>query len=207
MAGHDSLPPDQRAVLQLVLGRGQSYDEIAAMLSIDRAGVRSRALDALDALGPESAVDSVRRGLITDYLLGQLPAPVADEVRRRLAAQPGERAWARVVAGELMPLAGDRLPEIPSAVAAPVDDSAPGEAERPKPARGASQLTDAEMSAVDRRIAQRRRESRTVDFEDRRRGTDRRGDPISPPPAPVSAGRSCSAAASSSWSPSSSSSC
>src|SRR5205807_611635 len=44
----DSLPADQRAVLQLVLQRGRSYDDIAALLSIDRAAVRQRALGALD---------------------------------------------------------------------------------------------------------------------------------------------------------------
>ena len=52
MASLDSLPADQRAVLQLVLQRGRSYDDIAKLLSIDRAAVRQRALAALDALGP-----------------------------------------------------------------------------------------------------------------------------------------------------------
>ena len=37
MSSLDSLPGDQRAVLQLVLSRGRSYDEIAQLLSIDRA--------------------------------------------------------------------------------------------------------------------------------------------------------------------------
>ena len=45
MATLDSLPADQRAVLQLVLRRGRSYDEIARLLSIDRAAVRERALE------------------------------------------------------------------------------------------------------------------------------------------------------------------
>src|SRR5581483_3559712 len=51
MASLDSLPPDQRAVLQMVLQRGRSYDDIAEMLSIDRASVRRRALEAFDELG------------------------------------------------------------------------------------------------------------------------------------------------------------
>jgi hypothetical protein len=42
MATIESLPADQRAVLQLVLQRGRTYDEIARLLSIDRAGVRAR---------------------------------------------------------------------------------------------------------------------------------------------------------------------
>jgi hypothetical protein len=52
MASLDSLPADQRAVLQLVLQRGRTYDDIAKLLSIDRTAVRQRALAALDALGP-----------------------------------------------------------------------------------------------------------------------------------------------------------
>ena len=35
-SGVEGLPPDQRAVLEMVLGRGHSYDEIARLLKIDR---------------------------------------------------------------------------------------------------------------------------------------------------------------------------
>jgi hypothetical protein len=128
MASLETLPPDQRAVLQMVLGRERKYDDIAKMLSIDRAGVRDRALDALDALGPDTGVPDVRRQLITDYLLGQLPARVANQTRERLARSPSERAWARVVASELAPLASGPLPEIPSAPAEP-EEAAPAEPE------------------------------------------------------------------------------
>jgi Sigma-70, region 4 len=114
MASLDSLPPDQRAVLQMVLARGRGYDQIAEMLQIDRAGVRERALQALDALGPATNVGDSRRALITDYLLGQLPTQVSEETRQSLGRSPTERAWARVVAAELAPLASGDLPEIPS---------------------------------------------------------------------------------------------
>jgi hypothetical protein len=137
MASLDSLPPDQRAVLELVLRRGRSYEQIAELLSIDRAGVRERALAALDALGPQTGVPAERRALITDYLLGALPRRVADEVRDRLAGSPSERAWARVVASELQPLASGPLPEIP--VAAPRDDAPePATAATPEPAAAAA---------------------------------------------------------------------
>ncbi len=46
----DRLPPDQRAVLSLVLDRGKSYAEVAALLSIPEATVRDRAQTALDTL-------------------------------------------------------------------------------------------------------------------------------------------------------------
>jgi hypothetical protein len=114
MASLDSLPADQRAVLELVLKRGRTYDEIARMLSIDRAGVRERALSAFDALGPPTRVPPERRALITDYLLGQLPAKVGEDTRQRLAQSAGERAWARVLASELEAIAVSPLPEIPA---------------------------------------------------------------------------------------------
>ena len=119
MSSLEHLPPDQRAVLALVLQRGRSYDEIANLLAIDRAAVRDRALAALDALGPsEPHVPAERRALITDYLLGQLPGRVREEIRERLASFPSERAWARVLVGELAPMATTPLPKIPSPQAA-----------------------------------------------------------------------------------------
>jgi hypothetical protein len=113
MSAVDSLPGDQRAVLQLVLGRGRSYEEIARMLSINPGGVRERALAALDALGPQTRIDQPSRAQICDYLLGQLPEGEVEAVRNRLARSAGERAWARVVSSELAPLASKPLPEIP----------------------------------------------------------------------------------------------
>jgi hypothetical protein len=141
MASIDSLPPDQRAVLQMVLGRGRGYDDIARMLSIDRAGVRDRALAALDALGPSTQVSAQRRHLIVDYLLGQLPPQVAEETRNRLGQSPSERAWARVVASELASLASGPMPAIPTE-AAPTPE--PAAAPEPVPARRRAPAVPAE---------------------------------------------------------------
>jgi hypothetical protein len=113
MASLDSLPGDQRAVLQLVLGRGRSYAEIARLLSINPTAVRERAVAALDALGPQTKVDPEHRASIADYLLGQLPEAEVHGVRARLAGSASERAWARVISSELVPLASGPLPEIP----------------------------------------------------------------------------------------------
>ena len=155
MASLDSLPADQRAVIQLVLQRGRSYDDIAKLLSIDRAAVRQRALGAFDALGPRTEVPAERRALITDYLLGQLPAQVADTTRERLAESPTERAWARVVASELAPLATDPLPEIPveSTRAEPAKEgrrrrSGPERSERPEPSPAAPAAASDETEDV-----------------------------------------------------------
>lgn len=136
MASLDALTPDQRAVLDLVLRRGRSYDDIARLLAIDRAAVRARALAAFDAIGPETGISPESRALITDYLLGQLPSTVAEQTRERLAESPYDRAWARVVASELEPVAAQALPEIPNgsrpASAAP-SESTPA-ADQPAPA-------------------------------------------------------------------------
>jgi hypothetical protein len=61
MTDLDSLPPDQRAVLSLVLDRGKSYGEVAEMLGIPESAVRDRAHRALDALAGESTRVSVPR--------------------------------------------------------------------------------------------------------------------------------------------------
>jgi Sigma-70, region 4 len=140
MAALDTLPPDQRAVLDLVLQRGRSYDDIARLLAIDRAAVRGRALAALDRLGPDTGVPPERRALITDYLLGQLPDALADQTRDRLARSPSERAWARVLASELGAVASQPLPDIPSENGAAPETGparAGGEAEPPAPSAAA----------------------------------------------------------------------
>jgi hypothetical protein len=128
MASIDTLPPDQRAVLDLVLRRGRSYDDIARLLAIDRAAVRGRALAAFDELGPDTGLAPEARALITDYLLDQLPPRVAEQTRDRLATSPDERAWASVLTSELAPLSSKPLPEIPEGTArsnAPATEATP----------------------------------------------------------------------------------
>jgi Sigma-70, region 4 len=167
MASLNSLPPDQRAVLELVLKRGRSYDEIAKMLSIDRAGVRERALSAFDALGPQTRVPPERRALITDYLLGQLPAKVSDDTRQRLAQSASERAWARVLASELHSIAVSPLPEIPTdaarvpepaaaTVPAPEPVAATAAAAEPSPAAAAASDTASQPRGLAARPSSRR---------------------------------------------------
>jgi hypothetical protein len=135
MASLDTLPADQRAVLDLVLRRGKTYDEIAKLLSIDRAGVRQRALAAFDAIGPHTQVPAESRALIADYLLGQLPPRASQSVRERLGSSSSDRTWARMVAAELAPMAREALPEIPVAPArAPAQPAAePVAASMPPP--------------------------------------------------------------------------
>jgi Sigma-70, region 4/Anti-sigma-K factor rskA len=53
----EQLPPDQRAVLSLVLTQQKSYAEVAALLDISEQAVRDRAHAALDALAAQGAVN------------------------------------------------------------------------------------------------------------------------------------------------------
>src|SRR5439155_25893572 len=59
---------------------------------------------------------------VADYLLSQQSASERAATREFLEGSAAGRAWARVVAGELRPLAGDALPEVP-AEGAEVDEA------------------------------------------------------------------------------------
>lgn len=118
MSRLDELPADQKAVLQLLLKQGKTYEELAALLRLDATAVRERALDALDALGPDApeGLTSAEQDDIADYLLGQQSASERAQTRERLQASAPGRAWARVVAGQLRDggFAAEGLPEIPA---------------------------------------------------------------------------------------------
>jgi hypothetical protein len=116
MSALDSLPADQRAVLQLVLKQGRTYEQIASMLRMAPDAVAERAYEALDTIGPEppAGLSDDKREELSDYLLGQMSATGRRRVRDELEEDAGARGWARAVAAELRPLAGDALPEIPA---------------------------------------------------------------------------------------------
>ncbi len=118
MARIDDLPADQQAVLRLLLTQERSYEEIARSLKMAPAAVRDRAHEALTTIGPASGQpDAGRRAAITDYLLGQQDDADAAQTRAALERSPSERGWARVVSGELRPLASRDLPDVPGASA------------------------------------------------------------------------------------------
>jgi hypothetical protein len=114
MADIDSLPADQRAALQLLLKQGQSYEQLAGLLGIGPDAVRDRAHAALAALRPVSDLPESERAAIADYLLGQQSESERDGTRLLIAGSDSAGAWARGVSDALAPLAGDRLPDIPS---------------------------------------------------------------------------------------------
>jgi hypothetical protein len=128
MSRLDALPADQRSVLQLLLRQGKGYDDLSGLLRLETSEVRSRAHDALDALGPGAGgLSAERRGEIGDWLLGQQDPERAEATRAFVGDSAAGRAWADGVARELQPLGGHRLPELPrdGGALSPPDPPAP----------------------------------------------------------------------------------
>ena len=77
MATFDQLSDEQRAIVELVLQQGKSYDELSEMLGLPERRVRDLARDALVDLAPLSArgVEEDWRGQLADYVLGQQAGP------------------------------------------------------------------------------------------------------------------------------------
>ena len=115
MAYIESLNDGQRAVLQLLLRQGKSYEDLAGMLKTDPAGVRARARSAIASVGPDaSTIGDDRRDEIADYLLGQQTASQRAATREYLESSRTGRSWARAAATALGPIGGAALPDIPA---------------------------------------------------------------------------------------------
>src|ERR687890_2795633 len=97
----ESLAPDQRAVVQLVLQQERSYDDLAGMLGISADAVRSRARAGLDQLADPGGLGDTERGDLADYLLGQQSVSKREAVRALLASSADARDWAGEVARSL----------------------------------------------------------------------------------------------------------
>jgi hypothetical protein len=137
----DTLAPDQRAVLELVLRQGRSYGELSELLGIPERDVRARADAGLRALAGDAAT-SVDTGRITDWLLGQQPDAEADRTRAAVERSGESRAWAATAADRLRELGGAAVPAVPGgdpgASSAPDRDSSAADRESRAPGSGAS---------------------------------------------------------------------
>jgi hypothetical protein len=126
----ESLAPDQRAAVELVL-RGRSYAELGSLLGISEEKVRSRARGGLEALAPDLPPPP-RAGEVGDWLLGQGPEPGdLDAASRR---------WAETIAAPLREVDGAKVPALPwvaSAAPAPAPAAPP---RAPSSPGGASRL-------------------------------------------------------------------
>src|SRR4051794_32403963 len=116
MATLDQLPAEQRAIVELVVQRGRSYDALADVLQVPQERVRELARDALTELSPRTAarVDGEWRGKVADYLLGQQPAGDQRATRDYLKQSETARAWALSLLDSLDPLyPNGASPEVP----------------------------------------------------------------------------------------------
>ena len=135
MSTHDTLAPDQRAVLELVLRQGRSYGELSELLGIPERDVRARADAGLRALAGEPAA-GVDSGRIADWLLGQQPETEADRTQAAVARSTEAREWATAAASRLRDLGANGIPD-PASLEAPSAEPAPATqttADEPAPA-------------------------------------------------------------------------
>ena len=166
MATFDQLPAEQRAILELVIQRRQSYDDLADMLGMPTARVRQLARDALTDLSSRSAarVDADWRGQVADYILGQQTGPEGTATRGHLKRSEAARLWALSLLDSLDHLYDERdVPVIPEGEAAPVRERprererAPLREEAPPRRRERAERPKRPLSADAETIVRRRR--------------------------------------------------
>ena len=110
-----SINHDDRALIQLILVRGKSYDDIGGLLGTDRDSVRNRAHEALARL---ESVDRAQVDPFADYLLGQDSSP--DASRKRLEQDGQMRDVAFAIRDQLVILAPEAvIPDIPMSAPPP----------------------------------------------------------------------------------------
>lgn len=155
MSGLDGLPPDQRAVLQLILVQGRGYGDLAATLRLDASAVRERAHAAAGALAGATAaqLDADTRGRVVDYLLGQQDDGERIVTFAALGESPAACRWAQELRAHLAPVAREELPEVPASatVAAAVNGSgaaAPEPAPAPQPVVADPAAATAAIAAI-----------------------------------------------------------
>jgi len=97
MATFDQLSPEQRAIVELVLRQGKTYNELADMLNMPEGRVRELARDALVELAPVSVrgVEEDWRGQLADYVLGQQSGPEGTATKGHLRRSEAARSWTR----------------------------------------------------------------------------------------------------------------
>ncbi|HYN91248.1 MAG TPA: anti-sigma factor [Thermoleophilaceae bacterium] len=116
MATFDQLSPEKRAIVELVLRQGKTYEELGDMLGMPEARVRELARDALVELAPVSVrgVEEDWRGQLADYVLGQQAGPEATATKGHLRRSEPARSWARSLLDSLDSLyANGSVPAIP----------------------------------------------------------------------------------------------
>lgn len=136
-----ALSEDSRTLLQLLLGRGKSYGDIADLLGIEETEVRERARKALTEIhgsDPDAEVP------LTDYLLGQADPIGRADVARQLAENESTADTAAELSDQLSLLVpGANLPR-PDGSARPSKGKATSASTKPKRARRVTPESDSE---------------------------------------------------------------
>ena len=159
MATFDQLSDQQRAIIELILRRGQTYDELAEKLGVPETRVRELARDALLELAPVTArgVEDDWRGQLADYVLGQQAGPESTATRGHLRRSEAARSWTRSLLDSLDTLYANGMPAIPDGGGGRGERrgreprSEPAAAAAPKRRESSSGLGDGARSAVLRR--------------------------------------------------------
>ncbi len=130
-----ALKQDQRATLQLLLERGQSYEDIASLLGVELSDARARARAALTELGgrdPDTVV------ALSDYLLGQADPIGRADVARHLQQDDEALELATELATKLQAIAPEaELPTLP-----------PLRGKKPAPPKGTERTTGPESGSI-----------------------------------------------------------
>jgi hypothetical protein len=146
MATFDQLSAEQRAIVELVLQQGKTYQELSGMLGMPEARVRELARGALVELAPVSvrAVEEDWRGQLADYVLGQQAGPEAAATKGHLRRSEAARSWTRSLLDSLDQLyRNGSVPVVP-------------EGERGRRGGGARQPAATGLAAPDPAVRRRR---------------------------------------------------
>jgi anti-sigma-K factor RskA len=121
MPTFDQLPAEQRAIIELVVQRGRTYDQLADALQITSTRVRELAHDALVELSPRTAerVDPDRRSQIADYVLNQQSSAERTATVTHLKRSEAGRMWILSILDSLEHMyENGSAPEVPAPEAA-----------------------------------------------------------------------------------------
>jgi anti-sigma-K factor RskA len=168
MPTFDQLPAEQRAIIELVVQRGRSYDALADALQITPSRVRELAHDALVELSPRTAerVDPERRAQIADYVLNQQSSAEAKATQSHLKRSESGRMWTLSLLDSLEHMYEDgTAPEVPAAEAAEAERPRGRERERDRGRRRGAAAPSRRERERPRREPKRRDEKLTPDAE------------------------------------------
>jgi hypothetical protein len=145
-----ALSEDSRSLLQLLLARGKSYQDIAGLLDVETTEVRLRAASALAELGGDGPRVTPA---LTDYLLGQADPIDRAECARALAEDPELLGTAQELSDQLRLLVpGAELPKLAATAGSLAGAAGRRPAKAPTVPEAATPRFPASLTAGQRRL-------------------------------------------------------